>query len=73
MRASKILTWDTVLVVVYLHHVDTGQILLHLLAVLDTLPVDHIVDVLNLIRADTCNIMLLGRRANAQNGLIDRR
>ena len=72
MRASRVAARKPILVVVDLHHVDAGEILLHLLAVLNTLTIDHIVDVLDLIRTDT-GLRMLRRRASAQDGLIDRR
>lgn len=61
----------TRLIFVNLHHIDTGQILLHLLAIFYTLPVDHVVDVLNLVRAHTGQV-LLRRGVTLENGLVNR-
>ena len=60
------------LLIVHLHHVDTGKVLLHLLTVLDTLSVDDIVDVLDFVRAHRGQVRLR-RRAHTQDRLIDRR
>ena len=60
------------LLVVYLHHVDARQVLLHFLAILDTLPVNHVVDVLNLVWAHARQV-LLRRRTHAQDRLVDGR
>ena len=60
------------LLVVYLHHVDARQVLLHFLAILDTLSVNHVVDVLNLVWAHARQV-LLRRRTHTQDRLVDGR
>lgn len=44
-----------------LHHIDTGQVLLHLLAIFDTFAVNDVVDVLNLVRTHASDVLLRGR------------
>ena len=58
------------LIFVDLHHVDASQILLHLLAVLHALPVDHVIDVLDLVRAHTRQVLL--RCGVTENRLVNR-
>ena len=52
-----------ILVVIHLHHVDAGQVLLHLFAIFDAFTVYNVVDVLNLVWAH-CGQVLLRRIAN---------
>lgn len=61
---------STLFIAVDLHHVDTCEVLLHLFSILDTFTVDHVVDVLDFVRAHTCNILL--RCRVAQDRLINR-
>ena len=60
------------LLVVDLHHVDAGKILLHLLAILDALAVNDIVDMLDFVWAHLRQA-LLRSSTHSQDGLVDRR
>lgn len=57
-------------IAVDLHHVYACEVLLHLLAILDTFTVDDVVDVLDFVRAHARNILL--RRRVAQDRLVNR-
>ena len=57
-------------IAVHLHHVDACEVLLHLLAILDTFTVNDVVDVLDFVRTHARNILL--RRRVAQDRLVNR-
>ena len=65
------MAWLVSLLVINLHHINARQVLLHLLTILDTLAVDHVVDVLNFVWAHVVELRLLGSLTDTKDSLID--